>query len=139
MPYEFNAVFEKKGDVFISYVEDIPGVNLQSQTLEEARQDLKEAIELVSAAARKLADRNVLNVPPGHTSAEPTGKRSAETDLKKHLIRQGCVLHRKGKKYSVYIHPHSGKMSTVPHLRHIEKSLAQRICSDLGISKSIEL
>jgi len=138
MPYEFVAVFEKRDNVFICYVEEIPGVNLQSQTLEEARQDLKGAIDLVSAASKALSEHKVLNTRPLGISAARGGRRFMDADFKKHLARQGCILHRKGRKYSVYIHPRSGKISTVPHLRHIETSLAQKICRDLGIPKSME-
>ena len=136
MPYEFVAVFEKKENAFIGYVEEIPGINLQGQTLEATRQDLKEAIELLSAAAKAVADQKVLKARPRGMVGGPRGVGSMDANLTKHLLRQGCILHRKGKKYSVYIHPHSGKISTVPRLRNIENSLAQKICSDLGIPES---
>lgn len=138
MAYEFVAVFEKKENVFIAYIEELPGVNLQGRTLEEARQDLKEAIELVSAAAKAVADRKSLTTRAPGSSAERRGRGFMESDLTKHLLRQGCILHRKGKRYSVYINPHSGKISTVPHLRTIENSISQKICLDLGIPKSME-
>ena len=138
MSYEFVAVFEKKENTFICYVEDIPGVNVQGQTLEEARQDLKEAIELVSLAITALDNGAVLTTRPAGISPARRGKWFMDANFTKHLVRQGCILHRKGKRYSVYIHPHSGKISTVPHLRRVEKSLAQKICRDLGIPKSID-
>jgi predicted RNase H-like HicB family nuclease len=52
-----TAVFEQDGDWWIGYVEELPGANTQGRTLEEARENLKEAVELVIAANRELARR----------------------------------------------------------------------------------
>jgi predicted RNase H-like HicB family nuclease len=38
-------------------VEEIPGVNTQGKTLEEARENLKDALEVVLEANRELAER----------------------------------------------------------------------------------
>mgnify|MGYP005871591359 CR=1 FL=1 len=139
MSYEFVAVFEKKATYFIGYVEEISGVNLQSLTLEEARQDLKEAIELVTSATRTLANGKVCSArSPGFSSKGKAGW-FMDSRFKKHLVTQGCFLHRKGRKYSVYIHPRSGRISTVPHVRKIDNTLAEKICCDLGIPKSMEM
>ncbi len=53
----FTAVFEQDGDWWIGYVEELPGANTQGATLEEARENLKEAIQLVIEANRELARR----------------------------------------------------------------------------------
>jgi predicted RNase H-like HicB family nuclease len=53
----FTAVFEKAGDWYIAYAEELPGANTQGRTLEEARENLREAIELVLSANRELAER----------------------------------------------------------------------------------
>ena len=52
-----TAVFEKDGDWLIGYVEELPGANTQGRTLEEARENLKEATRLVIEANRELARR----------------------------------------------------------------------------------
>jgi predicted RNase H-like HicB family nuclease len=52
-----TAVFEQDGDWWIGYVEELPGANTQGRTLEEARENLKEAVELVVEANRELAKR----------------------------------------------------------------------------------
>jgi predicted RNase H-like HicB family nuclease len=52
---DFTAVFRKVPEGYIGYVEELPGANTQGATLEEARQNLREAIELVLAANRELA------------------------------------------------------------------------------------
>lgn len=53
----FTAVYQQSGDWWAAYVEEIPGVNTQGATLEEARENLKEALELVLQANRELARR----------------------------------------------------------------------------------
>ncbi len=55
----FTAVFERDGDWWIAYIEEIPGVNTQGKTLEEARHNLKEAVSLVLEANRELAEREL--------------------------------------------------------------------------------
>lgn len=53
----FTAVFQRDGDWWIGYVEELPGANTQGATLEEARENLKEAVQLVIEANRELARR----------------------------------------------------------------------------------
>ena len=52
---DLNAVFKKVPEGYIGYVEELPGANTQGATLEEARENLREAIELVLEANRSLA------------------------------------------------------------------------------------
>lgn len=54
---KFTAVFEKEGDWWIGYVEELPGANTQGKTLEEARENLIEAVQLVIEANREIARR----------------------------------------------------------------------------------
>lgn len=60
MEKTFTGIFEKVGDWYIAYAEELPGANTQGRTLEEARENLREAIELVLAAR----SRKDLGVPP---------------------------------------------------------------------------
>ena len=53
----FTAVYQKCGGWWAAYVEEIPGVNTQGTTLEEARENLQEALQMVLAANRELARR----------------------------------------------------------------------------------
>jgi len=53
----FTAVYQKCGEWWAAYVEEIPGVNTQGSTLEEARENLQEALQMVLAANRELARR----------------------------------------------------------------------------------
>jgi predicted RNase H-like HicB family nuclease len=56
---EFTAVFEKVAEGYIAFVEELPGANTQGATLEEARENLKEAIQLVLEANRVLAEESI--------------------------------------------------------------------------------
>jgi predicted RNase H-like HicB family nuclease len=47
MQRTFTGVFEKAGDWYIGYVEELPGANTQGKTLDEARENLREAIQLI--------------------------------------------------------------------------------------------
>jgi predicted RNase H-like HicB family nuclease len=57
MVNRYTAVFEQDGDWWIGYVEEVPGANTQGETLEEARTNLREALQLVIEANRDLARR----------------------------------------------------------------------------------
>ena len=52
----FTGVFEKVGDWYIGYVEELPGANTQGKTLEEVRENLREAVELILMSNRELAE-----------------------------------------------------------------------------------
>ncbi len=57
---KFTAVFERDGDWWIGYVEELPGANTQGRTLPEARENLKEAVALVIEANRELTRLEVI-------------------------------------------------------------------------------
>jgi predicted RNase H-like HicB family nuclease len=59
MDLTLNAVYLKVPEGYIAFVEELPGANTQGATLEEARENLKEAVELVLEANRALADEAV--------------------------------------------------------------------------------
>ena len=48
-----TAVFEKVAEGYIAFVEELPGANAQGATLDEARGNLREAVELVIEANRQ--------------------------------------------------------------------------------------
>jgi predicted RNase H-like HicB family nuclease len=56
MGLEFTAVFRKVPEGYIGFVEELPGANTQGATLEEARANLQEAVELVLQANRELIE-----------------------------------------------------------------------------------
>jgi predicted RNase H-like HicB family nuclease len=60
MTHMFTAVFEEAAEGgYTAFVEELPGAISQGETLEEARENLKEAIQLVLEANRELATRAV--------------------------------------------------------------------------------
>jgi len=44
---QFNAIYKKIGKQYVAWVEEVPGANTQGRTLKEARENLREALELV--------------------------------------------------------------------------------------------
>jgi len=61
MASTFTAIFEHVGDWWIGYAEELPGANTQGKTIEEARENLKEAIQLTIESNRELARRVTQN------------------------------------------------------------------------------
>lgn len=55
MSITLTAVYRKVPEGYIGFVEELPGANTQGATIEEARENLKEAIDLVLEANRALA------------------------------------------------------------------------------------
>ena len=55
MDITFTAVYRKVPEGYIGFIEELPGANTQGATLEEARENLKEAVGLVIEANRALA------------------------------------------------------------------------------------
>jgi predicted RNase H-like HicB family nuclease len=55
----FTAVFQRVPGGYIAFVEELPGANTQGATLEEARENLQEAVALVLEANRALAEEEI--------------------------------------------------------------------------------
>jgi predicted RNase H-like HicB family nuclease len=56
---KLTAVFQKVPEGYIGWVEELPGANTQAPTLQEARENLSEAVELVLEANRTLAEESI--------------------------------------------------------------------------------
>jgi predicted RNase H-like HicB family nuclease len=56
MSITLTAVYRKVPEGYIGFVEELPGANTQGATLEEARENLKEAAELVVQTNHALED-----------------------------------------------------------------------------------
>jgi predicted RNase H-like HicB family nuclease len=69
MKNHFTAVYMKEGKWWIGYVEELPGANTQGATIEEARENLKDAVEMIIEANRELSEK------------EMSGKRIIKEDL----------------------------------------------------------
>ncbi len=56
---KLTAVFQKVPEGFIGFVEELPGANTQGATLDEVRNNLNEAVELVLEANRTLSEESI--------------------------------------------------------------------------------
>jgi len=59
MQLQLTAVFQEVREGYIGFVEELPGANTQGATLAEARANLEEALHLVLAANRTLAEEQL--------------------------------------------------------------------------------
>jgi predicted RNase H-like HicB family nuclease len=55
MSITFTAVYRKVPEGYIGFVEELPGANTQGATIEETRENLKEAVDMIIEANRALA------------------------------------------------------------------------------------
>lgn len=59
MEVQFTAVYRKVPEGFIAFVEELPGANIQGETLEKARANLEEAAALVLQTNRALLEEDL--------------------------------------------------------------------------------
>ena len=59
MDITLTAIYEKVDDWFIGYVEELKGVNTQGKTLDEVRENLREAIELILKSNKNLVQKEI--------------------------------------------------------------------------------
>ncbi len=59
MRNEFTAIIEKDGDWFIAYCPEIPGANGQGRSIQECKENLVAAIELILEDRRADAFRGL--------------------------------------------------------------------------------
>ena len=57
---QLTAVYLKVPEGYIGFVEELPGANTQGDTLDEARINLQEAVQLVLEANRLLAEETIV-------------------------------------------------------------------------------
>jgi len=55
----FNAVYLKVPEGYVAFVEELPGTNTQGSTLDEARTNLEEAVNMVLEANRCLSEESL--------------------------------------------------------------------------------
>jgi predicted RNase H-like HicB family nuclease len=56
MKVTFTSIYQKVKEGYIAFVEELPGANAQGASLDEVRENLQEAIELILEANRILAE-----------------------------------------------------------------------------------
>lgn len=62
MQVQLTAVFRQVPEGYIAFVEELPGANTQGATIEEARENLEEAVALVLEANRELSEQQLRGV-----------------------------------------------------------------------------
>ena len=56
---QLTAVYRRVAEGYVAFVEELPGANTQAGTLDEARANLVEALELVLEANRALSEESI--------------------------------------------------------------------------------
>ncbi len=59
MEVRLTAVFQKISEGYIGFVQELPGANTRGATLDEARENLPEAVQLVPEADRLLSEESL--------------------------------------------------------------------------------
>lgn len=62
MREKLTAIFQKSPYGYIGFIEELPGANAQGSTLEEARKNLIEAVQLVLEANRQLLEEELKGI-----------------------------------------------------------------------------
>jgi predicted RNase H-like HicB family nuclease len=57
MKKKITRIVRKSGDWYIAYIKELPGVNTQGRTLAEARENLKDALQLIVEENRRLRSK----------------------------------------------------------------------------------
>jgi predicted RNase H-like HicB family nuclease len=56
---QLTAVYLQVPEGYVAFIEELPGANTQGDTLDEARENLREAAEMVLEANRELAQKSL--------------------------------------------------------------------------------
>jgi predicted RNase H-like HicB family nuclease len=54
-----TAIYMQVPEGYVAFIEELPGANTQGATLEEARENLREAVGLVLEANRAMAEESM--------------------------------------------------------------------------------
>ena len=92
MDPEYTAIIKKRGDWWIGWVEEVPGVNCQERTREELlhalRITLQEAVEFNRQDA-------IASAGTGYEEREDSFRYMKRTELLKYLRSKGCEFIKK--------------------------------------------
>jgi predicted RNase H-like HicB family nuclease len=56
---KLTAIYMKVPEGYVAFVEELPGANTQGATLDEARENLQEAVALVLDANRAMSEQSL--------------------------------------------------------------------------------
>jgi mRNA interferase HicA len=129
--HTFNVVYEDAGDGWVyAHVPELPEVHTQGETLDQAREMVKDAIALV------LAERGARGeaIPPtGWALVESVEICVKKRQLERHLTDHGCRLAREAAKHEIWENPAAGQRTTMPRHREIKMPTAPGICRQFGV------
>ena len=74
MTMKLTAVYRKVPEGYIAFVEELPGANTQGGTLDEARANLGEAVELLLDANRSAMEKSLQGIDVIRESFPPDKK-----------------------------------------------------------------
>lgn len=57
---KLTAVYKKSGQWYLGWIEEIPGVNTQGRTLQETKENLREALFLLLDTNRMLSQKSLM-------------------------------------------------------------------------------
>ena len=95
MDLTLNAVYLKVPEGYIGFVEELPGANTQGAILEEVRENLREAVELIIETNRMLVAEAVAGE---QVIKEQLGHREINDFLARKICRDLQVPEPAGKK-----------------------------------------
>ena len=125
MKAEFTAIIEPAPEGgYWAICPEVPGANGQGETIEDAKDSLRKAIELV------LEDRkaDILRGLPDDAIQDTV---LIGRDLERRLRIAGCYLKREGSSHSLWINPKTGVTEAVPRHADIKEPLARKILKSL--------
>ena len=108
---KLTAVFLKVPEGYIGFVEELPGANTQGKTLQEARDNIREAIELTLEANRTLAEESL-----------------AKTE---NVIRDLSTCRHEAQQPYHPCQSQSAESICGPRHRELNRFIARNICTDL--------
>lgn len=100
---------------------EVPGVFSQGETMEELRENIQDAYDLMVSQERSPA--------PGSAQQQ----RSSWKYETASLHPRACILVRHGKRHDVYQNPATNRRAPVPRHREIAETLCAVICKQLGL------
>jgi predicted RNase H-like HicB family nuclease len=56
---KLTAIYMKVPEGYVAFIEELPGANTQGETLEKARENLREAVAMVLEAYRAMAEQSM--------------------------------------------------------------------------------
>ncbi len=56
---KLTAIYMSVPEGYIAFVEELPGANMQGETLEEARANLEQAVRMVLDANREMSEQSL--------------------------------------------------------------------------------